>query len=1018
MSPSKNVPKKPPNAQVHIPVLKIQNPNDFQYIFNISYRLWPIDDQKQFFETLAQLLTRYDALQLRKTLHLHLRKFSFMSRPRQSSVVGGSGPGMLINNRVSFISTDISLFESCVHQRRSTTLEQYDNLLRYFEDCRSSSRVEIESMHFRTIVQNLFPILINDDRWDLITVFNNSLEVHEIETDYANLPDRVLYKIIGKLDDPRDILAMAHTCQNWRHLAGRHKGWVKILTRATKGLSSLQAQLKIWKKNELSIDPQPLRYYNLYLMLEQNATILLKIEQAQAKKRRDLNRLNLRKRKQQQRERRFKKIEDAQRELYDKMLVEMLDEFRTNKKWKEHLMKEYREMYKMGREHHLHRMHSVEFVRKSDACSGQVDGSPLVGPTEADDSFDIPRLFDDAQKYDPDDDMFVPPTNRSTFTRFSKLSTGRTSRRSQMIPLPKRGQSLARQYVIDNLQTETVFMMKSADGNSSTSSDRSSDDELHIFDAEISYDHLLGTPESDSPGRRKQSRNKDLENCQLASMMQEMPVMFVAFFELDVMEFPWLNLHLADKKDWNCSEIQYTNDVVNKGGQRDDAKVRQLSIETNSDWTGHFSKPTVRLPNLRGCQCIRSWHNRTLPTLVIAAGYQRFAVGYRNGSVVLMWAARKPCLHIEKVLTLKSEPGKVSAMQYVGGRFDILLVGTWSTNVVGFGIHSQTELFKLTTHTDTIVSVDHVVTGPSTLVVLSACSGGRVFLHEVEFENGKETSQVKYEIKKLRVLDYYVMKAGVSLKSAQLIDEFGFVTLTTRGVLQAFGILKEPPSKDQVVSSKRCAVRLRPEANLPVYDMVKHVNSSRLAFSATKMQGARVYASLANGQMAIFEAADIMRSLLEHQKHSLDSTTSSLTSTKSARISANTPCKLFPSASSYQASLAFVDSSSPAISRSFTQFKEYDALPTNTDCSSTGPLACRANPTAETDVSPVKSSSVNTPERHDQKEQTNDQRGEINFPVRRTLSGHTEEVVSVAIMSTAFVSLASDGDIQVWFLGN
>ena len=45
-------------------------------------------------------------------------------------------------------------------------------------------------------------------------------------------------------------------------------------------------------------------------------------------------------------------------------------------------------------------------------------------------------------------------------------------------------------------------------------------------------------------------------------------------------------------------------------------------------------------------------------------------------------------------------------------------------------------------------------------------------------------------------------------------------------------------------------------------------------------------------------------------------------------------------------------------------------------------------------------------------------RGEINFPIRRTLTGHRDEVISVAIMSTAYVSLAKDGEIQVWFLGN
>ena len=52
----------------------INTPHEFEYTLAVSYRLWPLDDQNQFFQVLSNSLSRNDAIQLKKTLGSHLSK--------------------------------------------------------------------------------------------------------------------------------------------------------------------------------------------------------------------------------------------------------------------------------------------------------------------------------------------------------------------------------------------------------------------------------------------------------------------------------------------------------------------------------------------------------------------------------------------------------------------------------------------------------------------------------------------------------------------------------------------------------------------------------------------------------------------------------------------------------------------------------------------------------------------------------------------------------------------------------
>jgi transposase len=82
-------------------------------------------------------------------------------------------------------------------------------------------------------------------------------------------------------------------------------------------------------------------------------------------KKRELRKLNLVHLKQQQKERRLKKVENEQRNLHEKLMEELMEELKTNPKWKAHLMKVYREMYNTGRERYEQRKSSYAFYRIS-----------------------------------------------------------------------------------------------------------------------------------------------------------------------------------------------------------------------------------------------------------------------------------------------------------------------------------------------------------------------------------------------------------------------------------------------------------------------------------------------------------------------------------------------------------------------------------------------------------------------------------------------------------------------------
>ena len=75
----------------------------------------------------------------------------------------------------------------------------------------------------------------------------------------------------------------------------------------------------------------------------------------------------------------------------------------------------------------------------------------------------------------------------------------------------------------------------------------------------------------------------------------------------------------------------------------------------------------------------------------------------------MVYAARKPSLHVEQIVYMQIEAGMISSMVYIGGRFNLIVVGSWNTNVL---IHSCTSLKKqieINLHNEIIVALDYVL---------------------------------------------------------------------------------------------------------------------------------------------------------------------------------------------------------------------------------------------------------------------------------------------------------------------
>lgn len=874
-------------------------------------------------------------------------------------------------------------------------------------------------------------------------VFRDSIESFRSDTDFANLPENVLLRIAGHFEQPHDLLTFSHTCSTWRALAGRHKSWVNLLRQATMGVQSLREQLTIWRNNELSIDAQPLRYYNLYLMLSKHAQKIVEIQETKNQKKKNLKKLNLIHLKQLQRERRFRKIESSQRELFKQLMQEMMTAFQTNPTWRNHLMKEYREMYVMNRTHHVEKMNNVKFLKASELADATSMASVVMeangnrnsryskmsnhGVPGINTGFASSRVSSCAttpRKTLPSSNKSTPRTPRmpelasnATFafmmdhvnSRKINIETGNrtpkaTDKWCKQIQRTKHAMNFCRvkpesykTVVLDGLKeadeedeneldirplddygfTETVlspFGGSVIDTESNTDARKS---RLSYLDDSFEF----GGDKFDDVDEKKDDKKKggkrrvtmadsnvSLAESEVAEhrivqekMMINQPIMFVAFFEFHVMEFPWLNLHLSQLKDWECMEIQYNSYL-----EQHDQDGSKLAI--GDTWGTIFERPSKHLANLRGCQCIRSWNQRSKPTLVVPAGHNRFAVGYRNGAVQLLRAARKPSLHVEQVLQLQTEPGMVSAMKYVGDRFNLLIVGSWTTNVVVYSCSSMVQKLEINAHNDTIVALDFIITASNKFLLLSASRNGRITIHEIEFHDKlaeeraanagppSQASKMCYDLKSVELKQMYLAKEGEKLKNACLVGQHYFAMLNTCGILTVVEVKDETSQYQSYYGIGK--LRLKTACQLPIVHMVSHVER------ADGKEGplvTTIYCSVASGLLYQFSSTEIQTAMRpENRLGAL-----SFTSQNKLRISGNQACQLYPSsANNTGCQLIFVD---PDLDTIFTQFRDGG------------------------------SSSV--------------------FPMRRTLVGHTKPIISVASVSTAMVSLCKEGDLLVWFCG-
>jgi len=347
------------------------NNHSFQHALLVSYNLWPLEDQKTFLHAISFSLNRNDGVQLKKTFDTHLRRIKInglkhnLKLPKNGGLTSTSkfkSTNLLSSNLTSsttlYSSTSetVSLFSSLKHERDSATLPQYEKLINYFKNADTTQ-------HFSIVVHHIFPILINENRWDLIKFFSNSLSWAEKETDFGNLPGNVLQKIFKKLDSPSDLLNCAHVNNNWRKFAGRAASWEQILMEAARDVDCLKKQVTIWREQELSVDAEPLRYFNLYEMLKHHSKQIIEMDEKKERKRVNLKKLNLRHLKSQQRERRLRKIQNSQHDLFNKLMIELHQAFKTNPIWKNHLMKEYRAMYEVNKHLHVEKMLNFKYLK-------------------------------------------------------------------------------------------------------------------------------------------------------------------------------------------------------------------------------------------------------------------------------------------------------------------------------------------------------------------------------------------------------------------------------------------------------------------------------------------------------------------------------------------------------------------------------------------------------------------------------------------------------------------------------
>lgn len=142
-------------------------------------------------------------------------------------------------------------------------------------------------------------------------------------------------------------------------------------------------------------------------------------------------------------------------------------------------------------------------------------------------------------------------------------------------------------------------------------------------------------------------------------------------------------------------------------------------------------------------------------------------------------------MHVEQIMHMQIESGMITSLLYIGAKFNLIVVGSWTTNVVIHSCCSLAKQIEINEHSDTIISLDYVFLSENKFLLMSASCNGTIALHEIEYvdraaedrlRNTGPPSQMNknyHEVKSVELVD--VLKVG-SLVSAQLLGE-GMVTV-------------------------------------------------------------------------------------------------------------------------------------------------------------------------------------------------------------------------------------------------
>lgn len=273
-----------------------------------------------------------------------------------------------------------------------------------------------------------------------------------------------------------------------------------------------------------------------------------------------------------------------------------------------------------------------------------------------------------------------------------------------------------------------------------------------------------------------------------------------------------------------------------------------------------------RPPRFRGSQTVTCTNSKIKPTQVIPAGNQRFAIASKNGSVQLVWVGKKPSLHLEVLSKIYTESTSITAMHYIGDRFNFILTGNWNTNVEAYSCANGKQMLSIRDHSDSIVAIDHITIATNKLLLLVASKNGKITVHRYTFiDHNANDSKPKMltEVESVELV-CLIDRHDSKIKNACLLDERNIVVHLELGSLLLFDL----------EGIKKAA--LKTTCNLPIVHIVKSDTS--------------VFASVSSGMIYCFPG------ILQDQ---VDASTA-------IRASNYAACQLFPSSSSHNR-LSFVD---------------------------------------------------------------------------------------------------------------